>query len=154
MKKIIAIGSDHGGFFLKESIKKDLAEKKHIVFDGGTYTADACDYPEYGFEVAKKVSQKKAARGIVICKSGIGMSIIANKLPGVRAGLCNSVEDAISSRMHNDTNILVLAASKRSVKKAKEIVNVWLKTKALKGRHARRVKQIEKLEKEVFKNIK
>ncbi len=154
MKKIIAIGADHGGFYLKEKIKKVLAEKKYIVFDGGTHSSEACDYPSFGFDVAKKVSEKKAQKAILICKTGIGMTIIANKLSGVRAGLCSSVEDAVSSRMHNDANILVLAGSKRSVKKAKEIVEVWLKTKTLKGRHARRVKQIAELEKKVFKKIK
>jgi len=92
--------------------------------------------------------------GIVICKSGIGMSIIANKLPGVRAGLCRTVEEARSAREHNDANILVLSANKVPPKKAIEIVKVWLKTEALKGRHSRRVKKIKDLEKKVFKKVK
>jgi len=154
MAKRIAIGSDHGGYALKDKVIRMLKKSKYTVQDMGTYSGEACDYPEYGFQAAKKVSLRKADRAIVICKTGIGMSVIANKLPGVRAGLCGSVADASSAREHNDTNVLVLAASKLSAPKAQEIIRVWLKTKFLKGRHARRVNQIKKLEKKVFKKIK
>lgn len=151
MVKKIVIGADHGGFKLKESIKKSLKKSGYSVMDSGTDSDEACDYPLIGYDAAKKVSERKALKGIVICKSGIGMSMIANKLPGVRAGLCLTVEDAVSSRKHNDANILVLSASRTSDKKGIEITRKWLRTTALKGRHARRVKQMIEIEKKVFK---
>jgi RpiB/LacA/LacB family sugar-phosphate isomerase len=151
MAKRIAIGADHGGYKLKEIIKEMLKKAKYKVQDMGTGTIDSCDYPEFGYKVAKQVSAKKADRGIVICRSGIGMTIIANKVPGVRAGNCSTVKEATSARGHNDTNVLSLAADKISTPKAKEIVEVWLKTKALKGRHAKRVNQIKKIEKKEFR---
>lgn len=143
----IIIGADHGGFSLKEEIKQMLEREKYQVYDAGTTCDKICDYPGIGFNTALEVSRGRIPRGIVICKTGIGMAIITNKLPQVRAGVCNSVEDAVSARQHNDINVLVLAASKVNTQKAKEIVTVWLKTKALKGRYARRVKQIKELEK-------
>ncbi|MGD2279210.1 MAG: ribose 5-phosphate isomerase B [Candidatus Omnitrophota bacterium] len=150
-KRRIAIGADHGGFLLKEKIAKALKKGRREVDDVGCFSPESCDYPRFGYAVAKKVSLKKAARGIIICKSGIGMAIVANKVPGVRAGVCYSTEDALSSRQHNDTNVLVLSANRVSGKKALDIVKVWLKTKAQKGRHARRVRQIKALEKKEFK---
>lgn len=153
MAKKIAIGADHGGFLLKEKLIKELKRMKYQISDRGTSSKEPCDYPEFGFRVAEEVSRGRASRGIVICKTGIGMSVIANKYPRVRAGLCSSVSDAESSRKHNDTNVLVLAAKKVSAAKALDITKVWLKTKALGGRHARRVKRIESLEKKVFKKI-
>ncbi len=154
MAEKIVLGADHGGYRLKERIKGFLAAKGYKVEDAGTYSDEPCDYPLVGFDAAKKVSTGKVRKGIVICKSGIGMSIIANKLPGVRAGLCRTKEDAASSREHNDTNVLVLAASRTGEKEALEIAEVWLKTRALKGRHARRIRQISVIEKRVFKRIK
>ncbi len=154
MAKSVAIGADHGGFDLKEKINKTLKKMRYKINDVGTFSGESCDYPAYGFDAARKVSEGLAERGIIICKTGIGMVIIANKLPGVRAGVCNSVNDAVSARQHNDTNVLVLAANKVSAKKALDIAKVWLKTKALKGRHARRVRQIRDLEKKVFKSVK
>jgi len=151
MVKKIVIGADHGGFKLKENIKKTLEKAGYSVIDSGTHSDAPCDYPLIGYDAAKKVSDKKAAEGIVICKSGIGMSIIANKLPGVRAGLCLTIGDAVSARQHNDANILVLSASRTSGKKGIEITKKWLSTKALKGRHARRVRQMIDIEKKVFK---
>jgi len=151
MDKRIVIGSDHGGYTLKKKIKSFLAEKGYKVIDSGTDSAESCDYPLFGFNAAREVSRKKADRGIVICKSGIGMSMVANKLPGVRAGLCLSKEDAVSSRQHNDANILVLASNKTKGKKALELVDIWLSTAFLKGRHARRVRQITAMEKKVFR---
>ncbi len=150
MAKRIAIGSDHGGYRLKEKIKEMLEGKGCRVKDVGPDSDDACDYPKYGYDAAKLVSTGKADRGIVICKTGIGMSVVANKLRGVRAGLCFSVADAESARWHNDTNVLVLAAKKVSARKAGEIAEVWLKTPALKGRHAKRVKQISAIETREF----
>lgn len=147
----IAIGSDHGGYALKKKITGMLKKSGYRVEDVGTDSTDGCDYPEYGYKAADLVSRKKAIKGIVICKTGIGMSVIANKVPGVRAGLCGSVADAVSSRQHNDTNVLVLAASKLTEKKAIDITKAWMKTRALGGRHARRVKQIKAIEKKLYK---
>lgn len=154
MSKRIAIGADHGGFKLKDKIIEELKRKRNAVNDMGTFSPDSCDYPAYGFNAAEKVSRGKADRAIVICKSGIGMSIVANKLPGVRAALCTSLKDAVSSRKHNDANVLVLAANKTGMKKSLEIVKVWLKTRALGGRHAKRVDQIAELEKKYLRKRK
>ncbi|MFH1846142.1 MAG: ribose 5-phosphate isomerase B [Candidatus Omnitrophota bacterium] len=151
MAKTIVIAADHGGFALKEKVKKILKKSRYKLEDKGTFSPESCDYPEYGFNAGRMVSQGKAYRAIIICKSGIGMAVVANKLPGVRAGVCTSVEDAVSSRQHNDTNVLVLAANKTSKEKAEEIIKVWLRTRTLGGRHSRRVKQIKALEKKVFK---
>jgi RpiB/LacA/LacB family sugar-phosphate isomerase len=153
MAKKIAIGADHGGYALKKAIKEALEKKGYKIIDVGTHSDESCDYPGFGYEVARQVTLKKAWRGIVICKSGIGMSIIANKLPGVRAGLCLSAEDASSARKHNDANILVLAAQKTTIKKTLNIVEIWIKTEALKGRHSKRIRQIKQFEKKVFKKI-
>ncbi|KJJ83752.1 RpiB/LacA/LacB family sugar-phosphate isomerase [Candidatus Omnitrophus magneticus] len=150
MDKNIVIASDHGGFLLKEKIKNFLLAKGYIVKDAGTNSIEPCDYPKFGFLAAKEVSKKKGARGIVICKSGIGMSIVANKMPGVRAALCHTVEDARSSREHNDVNVLALSSNKLSFKKANGIICVWLDTAFLGDRHARRVQAIKAMEKKIF----
>lgn len=142
----IAIGSDHGGYELKNSIMEFLKQEKYAVEDVGTHSKDACDYPIIGFEVAKTVSDGKADRGVLICKTGVGMAIIANKLRGIRAAACYDKEMAKSSREHNDCNILVLAANYTNVAKAKEILKIWLKTEHAGDRHERRVKQIKEIE--------
>ncbi|MBL7157999.1 MAG: ribose 5-phosphate isomerase B [Candidatus Omnitrophica bacterium] len=142
----IAIGCDHGGFGLKEFLKNYLTEKGYKVEDFGTYSAVSCDYPLIGHSLARAVSRGKFRKGILICKTGIGMAIIANKLKGVRSGVCNNLKQASSSRLHNDTNVLSLAAKYVTQNNAKKIVSVWLKTRALKGRHGKRVGQIKKLE--------
>ncbi|MBF0493676.1 MAG: RpiB/LacA/LacB family sugar-phosphate isomerase [Candidatus Omnitrophica bacterium] len=151
MAKKIALGADHGGFLLKEKVKKFLLANNYKVVDAGTFSDAPCDYPEFGYSAAEFVSKKKAWRAIVVCKSGIGMSIVANKLSGVRAGLCTSVDDAASAREHNDTNVLVLSAKKTNIREALKIVEKWLMTEALPGRHARRVRAIKKIEKKVFR---
>jgi ribose 5-phosphate isomerase B len=151
MAKKIVIGSDHGGFLLKEKIKVALRKMHYRIEDVGTASGESCDYPRFGFDVAKQVSKGKADRGIVVCKTGIGMAVIANKYPRVRAGVCNSVSDALSARKHNDANVLVLAATKINSRKALDIVKTWLRTRALGGRHRRRVRQIIEFEKKVFK---
>ena len=145
MTKIV-IGSDHGGYELKVSIIKFLQENKYTVEDMGTHSKDACDYPMIGFEVAKAVSDGKADRGILICKTGVGMAIIANKLHGIRAAACYDKDIAKSSREHNDCNIIVLAANYTKFDEAKEILKLWFKTEAAGDRHARRVKQIKDIE--------
>jgi len=147
MDKRIAIGCDHGGFKLKERLKKYLLKKGYEAEDFGTHTAEPCDYPLVGYKVARAISKNKFKKAILICKTGIGMAIIANKLPNVRSGVCNTVGEARSSREHNDTNLLSLAAKYVNFDKAKKIVSVWLSTKALGGRHHRRVCQIKRLEK-------
>lgn len=147
MVKRIAIGSDHGGFKLKELLKKYLSKKGYRIADFGTHEEKPCDYPPIGYKVAKNVSNGKFERGILICKTGIGMAIIANKLRNVRSGVCNTVSQARTSRLHNDTNVLSLAAKYINFDKAKRIINTWLNTEALGSRHKRRVNQIKKLEK-------
>lgn len=142
----IAIGADHGGLYLKEGLVKFLRENGHVVKDLGAFSSKSCDYPPIGRGVAMAVGRKKFARGIAICKTGIGMSMAANKVKGVRAALCDRVDIARSSRLHNDANVLVLAANIVDVSKAKKIVAVWLSTPSLGGRHRRRVNQIKEME--------
>ncbi len=142
----IAIGADHGGFDLKTNLVKYLRTKGHAVKDFGTYSPESCDYPKYGFIVARAVASGKHSRGILICKSGIGMSIVANKVHGIRAALVDSVEAARSSREHNDSNIIVFGSKAMNIYKAKRILDVWLKTRHLGGRHLRRINQIKALE--------
>lgn len=142
----IAIGSDHGGYELKNEIIKFLKDEKYNIKDMGTHSKDACDYPMIGFEVAKAVSGGKADKGVLICKTGVGMVIIANKLHGVRAAACYDRDMAKSSREHNDCNIIVLAANYTSADKAREILKMWLKTEHAGERHQRRVKQIKEIE--------
>jgi len=145
----IAVGSDHGGFRLKQQIVEFLKKSKHKVKDFGTNSPDSCDYPLIAHDVAKSVSRKHFQRGILICKSGIGNSIVANKVRGVRAALCYNVEAAKLSRKHNDANVLVLGALFTNIINAKKMIKVWLKTEFEGGRHLRRVKQIERIEKSV-----
>ena len=142
----LVIGTDHGGFRLKESLVKFLRSKGHTVKDMGTFSEESCDYPAIGYKVAKLVAAKAYPRGILICKTGIGMSMVANKVKGVRAALCDREDIACSSREHNDSNILVLAASIVAPGKAKKILGAWLKAKHLGGRHLRRVRQIKEIE--------
>lgn len=138
----IAIGADHGGFRLKQRLIKFLKQEGYAVKDFGAFSEEPCDYPLIGYKVSKVVSQGKFPRGILICKTGLGMSMVANKVRGVRAALCDRIDIARSSRQHNDANVLVLAANLVSAAKAKEIVKIWLSTNALGGRHRRRVNQI------------
>lgn len=142
----IVIGSDHGGFKLKEAIIKFLKVKGHAVKDVGAFSEEPCDYPLIGYNVAKLVGSRSYPRGILICKTGIGMSMAANKVMGARAALCSRPDIARSSKEHNDSNILVLAANITAPAKAKEILDSWLKAKHVGGRHARRVNQIKKIE--------
>ena len=141
----IAIGADHGGFKLKEKLITFLESEGFTVADMGTHTAESCDYPVYAAKVARAVAAGQFKRGILICKSGIGMSMAANKIAGVRAALCDDVGTARLSREHNDANVLCLAARKTPFKPAKKIIRTWLKTDFAGGRHSRRVKQMEKL---------
>ncbi|MCX5710021.1 MAG: ribose 5-phosphate isomerase B [Candidatus Omnitrophica bacterium] len=146
MKETIAIGSDHAGFVLKEKLKPYLVKKGLKVLDLGTYSKDRCDYPEFAAGVAEVVSKGKLKRGVLICKSGIGNSIVANRFPGVRAALVYSIKAARLSREHNDSNILVLGSGFVNKKLGEKIMNIWLKTKFQGGRHQRRLNLIKKIE--------
>jgi len=143
----IAIGSDHAGFELKKVVKEYLLSRPDLeITDAGTHTGDSVDYPDYGAEVAGKVSTGLSDRGILICGSGIGMSIVANRFPGVRAALCTDEETARLSRQHNDANILVLAGRRTGAATGKAIVAAWMETDFEGGRHQRRLDKIEKLQ--------
>jgi ribose 5-phosphate isomerase B len=150
-RKVIAIGADHGGFELKETLKAELSGMGMDVNDVGTFSKAAVDYPDYAHEVAKLVSLGKAWRGIMIDGAGIGSCIVANKVPGVRAGMAYDYSSAVNSREHNDTNVLTLGAGLVGVTLAKQIVKTWLSTEFSGERHARRVEKISKVEKLYFK---
>ena len=143
---MIAIGSDHGGFLLKQEVMKYLAEKGLEYKDFGTYTEDSCDYPVYGEAVARAVASGECDRGIVICTTGIGVSIVANKIPGVRCALCSDPLSAEMTRRHNDTNMLAMGAGIIGQNLALRIVDTWLGTAFEGGRHQRRVDKITALE--------
>ncbi len=138
----IAIGCDHAGFKLKEKIKACLLKDGYDLEDYGTYNLKSCDYPEYASRVGRAVRLKRCKKGILICATGIGMSMAANKITGIRAGLCHNLEGARLSRHHNDTNVLVLGARFTKPALAVRISRVWLKTKFAGGRHARRLKKL------------
>lgn len=152
--KKIAIASDHAGFTLKEKIKPCLQSKNLEIEDLGTSSKERCDYPGFAYALAKEVSIGGVKRGILICKTGIGNSIVANKLPGVRAALCYNVLAARLSREHNDSNVLVLGSAFVNFKLAKKIVGIWLKTEFQGGRHKRRVDQIREIEKKIRSEVK
>jgi len=147
----IAVGSDHAGYRLKEFVKKLLEQKGFEVIDVGTYSEDRCHYPIYAKKVAELVSKGEVPRGILICGSGIGMSIVANKFKGVRAALCHNIYSAKFSRLHNDSNILCLGGRVTGEDLTREIVEVWLNTPFEGGRHSERLQIIEEIEKENFK---
>jgi ribose 5-phosphate isomerase B len=150
MKRIV-IGSDHAGFVLKEKLKAYLQKKGFKVKDAGTHSEDRCDYPRFAYSVAKDISSGREKRGVLICKSGIGNSIAANKLMRVRAALCYNTKAARLCREHNDSNILVLGSAFVNEGQAKRILDVWLDTEFLGGRHKRRLNQIRKIEEEVMR---
>jgi len=142
----IIIAADHGGYSLKEALKPHLTEMGLVVTDAGTDSNQAVDYPDFGGKAAGAVSTGLFPRGILICGSGVGMSIVANRFPGVRAALCLDEETARLSRMHNDANILVLAGRKTDPETALRIVRVWLTTPFEEGRHQRRLDKIREME--------
>ena len=146
MSKLL-IASDHAGFILKEKLIAYLEKKLISVKDLGTYSQQRCDYPVYAYNLAKEISSGKSKQGILICKSGVGNSIVANRLPGVRAALCDNLRIAKLSRQHNDSNVLVLGSGFVKANLAKRMVEVWLSTKFLKGRHLRRIKLINYIDK-------
>ena len=144
----IALGADHGGYRLKSEINNFLIAEGYSTTDFGTYTSEPCDYPAFAYKVAKAVSGKKVDVGLLICKSGNGMAMAANKLPGVRAAICFDKNVAMLSRQHNDANILVLG-SEHLFDEPELIVRAWLESEFEGGRHKRRVAQINRIEKKV-----
>ena len=143
---MIAIGSDHGGYALKKEIMKHLDEKGIVYKDFGTYTEDSCDYPVYGEMVGKAVVSGECESGIIICGTGIGISIAANKIHGVRAALCHDCYSAEFTRRHNNANVLALGGRVIGGGHALKIVDIFLNTDFEGGRHARRVDLITKIE--------
>ena len=148
---MIAIGSDHGGYKLKEEIKKYLEEKEIEYIDCGTFDEERVDYPEIAKAIALEVQGKECDKGIAICRSGIGMSIVANKFKGIRCAKCNDEEEAKYSRMHNDANILALGADYIETSEAIRIVRMWIATEFEGGRHEERIKIIDEIENENMK---
>ena len=151
-KMKIALGSDHGGYRLKEIIKEYLKELSVEYIDFGCESEKSVDYPDIGFKVALKVKNGECERGILTCGTGIGMSIVANKVGGIRAALCYNEFAARCSREHNDANILVLGGRVIGSGLAKEIVKVWLNTKfSQEERHINRLNKIKQEENEIYK---
>jgi ribose 5-phosphate isomerase B len=145
-KTPIIIGCDHAAYVLKERIKSFLIESGINVTDVGTFDENSVDYTDFGILVASPVSKKEFERGILICGTGIGMSIVANKFPGVRAALCGDLFSAIMSRRHNDANILVLGGRVIGDILALEIVKTWMETPFEGERHQKRIDKIEKID--------
>jgi RpiB/LacA/LacB family sugar-phosphate isomerase len=144
----IYIGSDHRGFKFKEQILRILAAGGHDVIDVGVHSDEkSYDYPKIGYAVATRVAADKNSRGMLLCLSGIGQTIIANKVPGVYAALCDTVGLARLSRQHNNANVLVMGAHFVKKTELKKIIQVWLSTEFEGGRHLRRLNQIKRIEK-------
>jgi ribose 5-phosphate isomerase B len=149
----IVIGCDHGGFELKEVIKKFLSNEMKVTPDDvGTFSNDSVDYPDIGIKVAKKVQSGEFERGILICGTGIGMSIVANRFPKIRAALCHDTYTARMSREHNNSNILAIGGRITEENLAKEIVRIWLASKFQGGRHQRRLDEITDMENTIISN--
>jgi len=143
----IGIGSDHAGFDMKDFLKKELEKEGYEVIDYGTDIKKSVDYPDFASKVAEGIIKKEIEKGILICGTGIGMSITANKFKGIRAARCCTIYDAVLARQHNDANILTLGARLLGNDLTLEICKTFLETPFLKGRHLRRVNKIKKIEK-------
>lgn len=142
----IAIGCDHAAYTFKEEIKAYLAEKGHTLIDKGCYSAERADYPDHGIAVGEAVASGEVERGIVICGSGIGISIAANKVKGVRCALCSEPLSARLSRNHNDANVLAMGARLIGLEMGKAIVDEWLVAEFEGGRHVGRIEKISRYE--------
>ncbi|HAS92815.1 MAG TPA: ribose 5-phosphate isomerase B [Clostridiales bacterium] len=142
----IVLASDHGGFELKEAIKKHLIKKGYDINDIGVYDTKSVDYPDYGKRAALMVADKEADRGIIVCGTGIGISIAANKIKGIRCALCTNEYMARMSRMHNNANMLALGGRVTGIGLATDMVDVWLSTEFEGGRHVNRVNKIMDIE--------
>ncbi len=149
----IIMGSDHAGYELKERIKAQLTTDGEIVEDFGTTTTESCDYPDIGLSVAEAVAAHPGSLGILICGTGVGMSIIANKVPGIRAALAYNTYVAQYSREHNDANILVLPGRVVGVDMALAMVRAWLNSRFAGGRHLRRLNKITEAEKKYSRPV-
>ena len=143
-----ALGSDHAGFDLKKCIIDYLISNGHEIIDFGTYTKDSCDYPDYAYPAALALSNGEVDFAIVICFTGIGVSMVANKVKGVRCSLVTTVEDAVLTKEHNDSNCLALGAKNVSFELAKDIVDAWMSATFVGGRHQNRVNKIKVVEEE------
>ncbi len=152
--KKIGLGSDHTGFAVKKEIIKYLAEKGYETVDYGTYDEQSCDYPDFALTVAKNVVLKEVDAGIIFDATGIPSGITANKLPGIRAATCYNEFSAKSSREHNNANVLVLGAKTLGIETIKSIIDTWLSTDFLGGRHQRRLDKIKTIEIQLLKNRK
>ena len=148
---MIAIGSDHGGYKLKEEIKKYLEEKNIEYKDFGSMSEERTDYPEIAKKVAESVQENEYNQGILICRTGIGMSIVANKFKGIRCALCHDEFTAKNSKLHNNSNILALGADTISTNEAICILRMWIATEFEGGRHEERINIIKEIEKENMK---
>ena len=146
MVSTIALGADHAGYELKEALKGWLINHGLHVLDLGTHSTESVDYPDYAALVGESVADHKVERGLLVCGTGIGMAIAANKVPGVRAALCGDLYTARMSREHNDANVLVLGGRLMGADMAADILQAWLQTEFAGGRHARRVEKIADIE--------
>jgi len=144
----IAIGADHAGFSLKEKLRQKLAEEGHEIIDYGADSDASCDYPDFAQPVAREVAAHHSDRGILVCSTGIGMAIAANKVTGVRAAPARSEDEVRLTREHNDANVLTLGAKYLDENRALDLVHVFLNTDFAGGRHARRVAKLAQIEKQ------
>ena len=142
----IALGADHGGYALKEEIKKMLERLGHTYEDFGCFSTDSCDYPDFGAAAARAVAAGECERGIVVCTTGIGMSIVANKIPGIRCAHCADSLEAEMTRRHNDANMLAIGAGFTGKNLAERMVEVFLSTDFEGGRHERRVNKLNAIQ--------
>ena len=142
----IALGCDHAAFELKEAVKAKMESEGHTVIDVGTDSNESVDYPKFGHAVGRTVASGEAERGIALCASGIGISIACNKVPGIRAALCTSVEMAEMCRRHNNANVVCMGARMISQELAFDIIDTWMKTEFEGGKHLRRINEIEDLD--------
>jgi len=142
---IIAFGADHGGVQLKSALIKLVREMGHTAIDCGTSGTESVDYADYAGSVTKLITDRQADRGVLVCKSGIGMSIAANKVKGIRAALVYNDEVASLSRKHNDANVICFAASYTNLESAAKMLDIWLKTNFEGGRHQRRIDKLDTL---------
>ena len=142
----IVVGCDHAAYEMKEAVKAKLVNDGYEVMDVGCYSSESVDYPKYGHAVGKAVACGEAERGIAICGTGIGISIAANKVPGIRAGVVHSVETARLTKNHNDANVLCFGARIVDLETALAMVDAWLSTEFAGGKHERRINEIENLD--------
>ena len=142
----IAVAADHAGFALKEQLRRRLAQEGHEVVDFGATSAESCDYPDFAQPAARDVAQGRSDRGILVCSTGIGMAMAANKIAGVRAAPAQSEDEVRMTREHNDANVLTLGAKYLDEERALDLIHIFLNTEFAGGRHARRVAKIAQLE--------